>query len=329
MQRKSRPRLKFGIVGVGHMGAYHLNVVSSLPSHELIGIYEVNPERAREMAERYDTVAFESLESLFKEVEAVVIAVPTSWHYELARQALESGVHVLLEKPMTDSLEKAEALISLAAERGLVLQVGHVERFNGAVMELAKIVTNPRMIQSRRLSPYNGRVQDVGVVMDLLIHDLDIVLNLVKSPLKYYHAMGSRVISEHEDVAILNLEFENGCIASLTASRISQLKDRSLQILQDRSFINLNYINQDIEIHRQASAAYLMTPEEIKYSQESFVEKLYVHKDNPLKSEHLHFYECIKEGARPIVSSEQDLQTLRIALECEKMILEGRPCVWN
>ncbi len=328
MKNTKKPVLKFGVIGVGHMGAYHLNVVSFMPTHEVIGIYEAVKERAQEMAERYDTTAFASVDELLDQVEAVVIAVPTVLHYEYAKKALHKGVHVLVEKPMTVTVAQAEELIAIAREKQLVLQVGHVERFNGAVMELSKIVTAPRMIQSRRLAPFNNRITDVGVVMDLLIHDLDITLNLVTSPLRKFFAIGSKVVSNHEDVAIINLEFENGCIASLTGSRISQYKDRSLHITQDKSFIDLNYANQDIEIYRQASAAYLMTPEEIKYSQESFVEKLYVHKDNPLKSEHLHFYECIKEGAKPFVSNEKDLETLRIAIESERMIREsfaGKP----
>lgn len=323
MKPSKKPLLKIGIIGVGHMGAYHLNVVASLPSHKVVGIYESNTERANELADRFETAVFANVKELLEQVEAVVIAVPTILHFEYAKMALSYGVHVLVEKPMTVTVEQAQELIAAAKEKNLILQVGHVERFNGAVMELSKIVTAPRMIQSRRLAPFNNRITDVGVVMDLLIHDLDIALSLVKSPLRKFYAVGSRVLSQHEDIAIISLEFESGCVASLTGSRISQNKDRSLHITQDKNFIDLNYANQDIEIYRQASSAYLMTPEEIKYSQESFVEKLYVHKDNPLKSEHIHFYECIKEDVTPFVLNKQDIETLRIALESEKMIREG------
>lgn len=309
-----------GFIGVGHMGHYHVNVVSSMQTHEISGIYEANAERAKEIAEKFNVKAYATAEELIEHCDAVTIAVPTVLHYEYAKAALEKGVHVLVEKPITETLEQAETLIRLAAEKKLILQVGHVERFNGAVMELSKIVQEPRLIQAMRLTPVNNRITDVGVVLDLLIHDLDIVLNLVPSKIQSYHATGSKVITENEDIAVITLRFENGTIATLTASRISQYKERSLSITQDKSYIYLNYANQDIEIHRQASSAQLVTQEEIKYSQESFLEKLYVHKDNPLKSEHQHFYESISKTAEPLVPNEKDLETLKIALASLDMI---------
>ncbi|MCB1146783.1 MAG: Gfo/Idh/MocA family oxidoreductase [Leptospiraceae bacterium] len=313
-------KLKMGIIGTGHMGQYHVNVVAGMANHELVGIYDSNPDRAKEIAAKYEVDAFESVESLLDQVEAVTVAVPTFLHYEIAKAALEKGVHVLLEKPITQTLEQALEITQIARSKNLFLQVGHVERFNGAVMELGKIVTEPRLIQSHRLSPFTPRISDVGVVLDLLIHDLDIVINLVRAPVRDFQAMGSKIMSNSEDVAVINLAFENGCIACLTGSRVSQYKARTLTVTQDKSYIFLNYANQDIEIHRQASSAYLMTPDEIKYSQESFVEKLYVHKDNPLRSEHQHFYDCIVKGETPMVQNEKDIETLRIALESLKSI---------
>lgn len=313
-------KLRMGIIGTGHMGQYHVNVVAGMSNHELVGIFEENPDRAKEISEKYNVIAFENIDLLLKEVDAVTIAVPTFLHYDIARKALENNVHVLLEKPITQTLEQALEITNLAREKNLFLQVGHVERFNGAVMELGKIVNEPRLIQSHRLSPFTPRIADVGVVLDLLIHDLDIIINLVRSPVKSFQAMGSIVMGKSEDVAVINLAFENGCLACLTGSRVSQYKARTLTVTQDKSYIFLNYANQDIEIHRQASSAYLMTPDEIKYSQESFVEKLYVHKDNPLRSEHQHFYDCIVKNESPMVPNEKDIETLRIALESLDMI---------
>lgn len=308
-------RIKMGVIGTGHMGQYHVNVLAGLKeTHELVGIYDASEERLKELSEKYNTTGYDSAEALIADVDAVTIAVPTALHYDIAKAALSAGVHVLVEKPITETTEQAKELITLAREKNLILQVGHVERFNGAVMELNKIVTKPLLIEAKRLSPFTPRIKDVGVVLDILIHDLDIVLNMVNSNIKSYSATGSKVMSDNEDIAILQIAFEDGAVANLTASRVSQHKVRELTITQEKSFVSLNYANQDIEIYRQASAAYLMTKEEIKYSQESFVEKLYVHKDNPLKSEHMHFYECITGKAQPLVSNEKDLETLEIAL---------------
>ena len=313
-------KIRFGIVGVGHMGSYHLNVAASLPTHEIVGIFDARPEHAAEKAALFNTRAFDSYQQLIDECEAVTIAVPTVLHYEIAKYALQKGVHVLVEKPVTFDLKQAEELINLAKQKSLVLQVGHVERFNGAVMALSKIVSDPLLIQTRRLHPQNNRILDVGVVLDLLIHDIDIVINLVNKPLLRHSAMGSCLTGKHEDIAVIELQFEGGCIATLTASRLSQYKERSLSVTQKHNFLILNYGAQEIEIHRQGNSVTVTAPDEIKYSQESVVERVFIHKDNPLKSEHVHFYNCIMGTEKPLVSGEADLKTLSIALDSVKQI---------
>jgi predicted dehydrogenase len=313
-------KLKFGIIGVGHMGSYHLNVAAALPTHEIVGIFDARPEHAAEKAALFGTQAFDSYQKLIDACEAVTIAVPTVLHYEIAKYALEAGVHVLVEKPITFEIKQAEELITLAKKRSLVLQVGHVERFNGAVMALSKIVNEPLLIQTRRLHPHNNRILDVGVVLDLLIHDIDIVINLVNKPLLKHSAMGSCLTGRHEDIAVIELQFEGGCIATLTASRLSQYKERSLSVTQKNNFLILNYGAQEIEIHRQGNSVTVTAPDEIKYSQESVVERVFIHKDNPLKSEHVHFYNCIMGTEKPLVSGEADLRTLSIALDSVKQI---------
>jgi len=307
------------------MGQYHLNVVSSMNTHEMVGIYEENQDRSLELAAKFETKSFSSIEDLLENVDAVTIAVPTFLHYQIAKKALEYDCHVLLEKPMTQKLEEAIELQKLAKDKKKILQVGHVERFNGAVMELQKIVTDPYFIEARRFAPYNPRIKDSGVILDMLIHDLDIVLNLVTSPVVNFSAMGRFIKGpDYEDIASIQICFENESVATLIGSRVSQNKERIMNITQDKSYILLNYANQDIEIHRQASTAFLTTREEIKYSQESFVEKLYVHKDNPLKSQHQHFYECITENAIPLVPEEKDIETLKIALKSIEQIKANR-----
>ena len=322
MSTKKNParKVKFGIIGVGHMGSYHLSVVAALPTHDLVGIFDARPEHAKEKADLFETRAFATYQDLIRECEAVTIAVPTHLHYDIARYALENGVHVLVEKPITFDIAQAEELIGLAAVKNLVLQVGHVERFNGAVMALSNIATEPLLIQTRRLHPQNNRILDVGVVLDLLIHDIDIVLNLVKKPLVRHSAVGSCITGKHEDIAVIELQFEGGCIATLTASRLSQYKERTLTVTQKNNFIILNYGSQEIEIHRQGNSVTVTAPDEIKYSQESVVERVQIHKDNPLKSEHLHFYNCIIGAEQPLVSGAADLETLKIALDSVKQI---------
>ncbi len=320
MRKESGRKLRFGIIGVGHMGSYHLNVVSSLVTHELVGIYDARPEQAAQKADQFGTKAFSSYEELIEQCEAVTVAVPTYLHYEIAKRALSADKHVLVEKPITLDIAQAEELIHLAETRNLILQVGHVERFNGAVMALGNIVTEPLLIQTRRLNPFSGRILDTGVVLDLLIHDIDIVVNLVGKPVVRHAAFGNCITGKHEDIAVIELQFEGGCIATLTASRLSQYKERALTVMQKNNFLILNYGTQEIEIHRQGNSVTVTAPDEIKYSQESIVERVFIHKDNPLKSEHLHFYNCIVGSEKPLVTGRADLSTLKIALDSVKQI---------
>lgn len=314
-------KLKLGIIGIGHMGQYHVNVASTLKNKFILtGIYDIDTEKVKEISEKYETKSYPSAEQLFDDIDAVIIAVPTYLHYKYTSMALDRNTHVLVEKPVTENIEHARELSLNAKRRGLVFQVGHVERFNGAVQELHKIVANPLIIETRRLVPYSERIKDVGVVLDLMIHDIDIVMNIVNSPVVSVQASGGSVFSDFEDYAAAVLQFESGCVASVIASRITQRKIRTLSISQEKSYIFLDYTTQDIHIHRQASQAYLLTKEEIKYSQESFVEELFVHKENPLKHEHEYFHNCIVNNVKPIGSSNFDIRILEIALEIQNKV---------
>lgn len=322
----SLSKLKTGVIGIGHMGKYHVNVLAGLHSadHELIGVYDIDKEGAGKIAQQFRVKSYDEVDQLLKDCDAVTIAVPTAKHFEIAKKALENDCHVLIEKPITSSVEEAMELMELAQKQSKILQVGHVERFNGAVIELQKIVTKPYYLETKRIAPFSSRIQDAGVILDMLIHDLDIVLNLVKSPLKDYYAVGEAIKGKHEDIAVVSLKFENNTMASLMASRVSQAKERKMYVTQENSYIILNYTNQDIEIHRQASSANLTTPDEIRYSSESYVENLIVHKDNPLKGEHIHFHQCITGEQKPIVANEKDIETLKIALHSVEMIKNGK-----
>ena len=280
------------------MGQYHILVYAELWDVDLVGIVDADAGKAARLAAQYDSQAFADHRELFGKVDVVSISVPTPLHFQIAKDFLEAGISVLLEKPLTSTLEEARELFRIARERNVVLHVGHVERFNGAVQELRKIVANPILVESRRLGPFVPRVQHDTVVMDLMIHDVDIVLGLVDSEVRRITAAGARVHSARSDVANVQILFESGTVANITASRATEHKVRTLAITQPDAYIFLDYTDQDIQIHRRAASEYVLNRESIRYRQESFVEHLFVHKENPLKLEILHILKAVREAQR-------------------------------
>lgn len=315
-------RMQVGVVGVGHMGQYHVGVYSEMHQVELAGLADIREERASEIAGRYGTVGYTDYRDLIGKVQAVSIAVPTAQHFAIGKDFLQAGVHVLLEKPMVSSIAEGEELLELAARHDVVLHSGHVERFNGAVQELMKIVKEPLLIESRRLGPYVVRDPQDGVVLDLMIHDLDIILSLVDSPVREMRAVGTPVLSSLEDLATVQIWFSSGCLATLTASRVTQHKIRTMAVTQRDSYVFLNYTDQDIHIHRQASSHHTLTREELRYATGSFVERVFVHKENPLKQELRHFIECARNGNDP-QGLQSELYSLKVALEIQEMLQKG------
>jgi predicted dehydrogenase len=308
------------------MGAYHALAYAELPDVDLVGVVDLDGARARTVAQHYETRVFTDHRALIGQVDVVSVAVPTEEHFRIARDLLEGGASVLVEKPMTPTLEEARELFAIARRMGAVLQVGHVERFNGAVQELRKIVDRPILIESRRLGPFVPRVQKDTVVMDLMIHDIDIALTLAGSRPRRLTAFGAAVHSEVTDVASVQIDFESGTIASITASRATEEKIRTLSITQPDAYILLDYIDQDIQIHRRAAQEYLVNRESIRYRQASFVEHLFVRKDNPLKLEILHLIRTargLRAGAPLEAGEEDDLRSLAVALTIERMIRDG------
>jgi predicted dehydrogenase len=303
-----------GVIGAGRMGQYHVGVYSELTGVNLVGVVDVNEARGSEIAKKYRTQFYKDYRSLFGKVDVVSIAVPTSMHYDVAKECLQAGVHCLVEKPITNSLAEAEELFNIAQKNGAILHVGHVERFNGAVQELSKAVRDPIFIESRRLGPFDPRIKDDGVVLDLMIHDIDIILNLVKSPVVEINAIGATVFSDKEDVVNVQLRFENGCLANILASRATQEKIRTLAVTQRSEYIFLDYTTQDILVHRRASSQHQLGIQELKYTQESFIERIFVHRENPLKLELRHLIDCAANGADRRISVENELMSLRVAL---------------
>jgi len=315
-------KVKVGVVGVGHMGGYHVVAYTELLDAELVGVADVRVEQAEALAETYGTAAFEDYRELYDKVEVVSICVPTELHYEVAKDFLEAGVNVLVEKPIAPTLREAEELFEIAAKKNCILQVGHVERYNGAAQELANIVENPYFIESRRVGPFSGRNIKDGVVMDLMIHDLDIVLRLVNSPVKAVNARGKRVFSGREDFATVLLDFESGTVANLIASRVSEYKTRTLAISQRDMYVFLDYTDQEIFIHRQASAQFMLQRDRIKYKQDSLIERIFVHKENPLKLQLKHFLQRCRGDVDVELDPEMELVSLRVALEIVRQLEE-------
>ena len=318
-RKRARP-VRAAVVGVGQMGRYHVGVFAELPNVELVGVVDVDLEKAQALAETYHTVGLADYRALLGEVDVVGIAVPTVLHHRVARDFLDAGVHVLLEKPIAPTLAEAEALFELAERRHVILQVGHVERFNGGVQELKHIVREPILIECRRMGPFQARVKDDGVVLDLMIHDLDIVLNLVGTPVQRISAAGTAVFSEVEDVANVQLWFSNGCLATITASRATQEKIRTLAVTQREEYILLNYTDQDIRIYREGSSEHRLGRGELRYKQEALIERIFVHKDNPLKLEIKHLLECVTQRAPRLVAVEDELYSLQVTLEIIELI---------
>ena len=233
-------KLKVGVVGVGHLGKEHARIYSQLENVQLVGVCDIDAareEKARELGIPFTT----DFRKLIPQVEAVSVSVPTSQHYAVAREFLEAGVHTLVEKPMTSTLEQADALIDLALKNRCVLRVGHIERYNAGFRAVEKIARNPRFIEIHRLGPFTPRINDCGVVLDLMIHDLDIILGLVDSEIQSMDAVGINVITPFEDIANVRIRFKNGCIADLTASRLTPEKQRKIRIFQDNAYISLDY----------------------------------------------------------------------------------------
>ena len=307
-------KVNAGVIGAGHMGQYHMGAYSEINSVNLVGVADIDESRAATVGEKHNVSHYTDYKQLLDSLDVVSIAVPTSAHFDVAKDCLEAGVHCLVEKPICDSLEKAEKLFEIAEKNNVVLHVGHVERFNGAVQQLSAVVCDPILIESRRLGPYNSRIKD-GVVLDLMIHDIDIVMNIVKSPVAELNVLGSSVFTDQEDVVNVQILFENGCLANIIASRATQEKIRTLAVTQEKEYIVLNYTNQDILVHRLASSQSELTRKELQYRQESFIERIYVHRENPLKLQLLHLIGCSTNGESRMISVENELKSLKVALQ--------------
>ena len=307
-------KIKVGVIGVGRMGKYHVGILSELPEVELTSVVDIDSKSRKVIEENYGTPSFENYKDIYGKVDAAVVAVPTGLHFPIAKDLLNAGIHVLLEKPCANNLDHARELFQIAEDKALILHVGHVERFNGAVQELHKIVDSPVFVECRRMGPFTDRIKDDGVVLDIMIHDIDIILNLIQSRVTKTFVLGASIFSTKDDLVNAQLEFENGCIANIVASRASQNQIRTLSVTQKDSFVVLDYTDQEIYVHRQSSSEHKLSKDSLRYKQESLVERIFVHKDNPLKLELKHFLDCVTNGSPRKVAIDNELYSLEVAL---------------
>jgi predicted dehydrogenase len=312
-------KLKCAVIGTGYLGKFHAQKYASLADCELTAVVDINQAVAENIAHQYGAHAVTDYHTLLGQVDAVSIVVPTTLHYQVAKDFLSSGVHVLVEKPMTVSVAEADELIDIAKQNKLILQVGHLERFNPAVLGLGESEIKPVFIESHRLSPFNPRANDVSVVLDLMIHDIDIILALVDSEVVRIDASGSAVLTQGTDIANARLTFKNGCVANVTASRISMKTERKMRLFQPAAYISVDFQNKVLTKYRTGEKEMFPGIPEI-VSEESVFEA-----GDALLAEIQHFVDCIHSGKNPLVSGEAGRRALATAIEISQVLQMNQP----
>lgn len=312
--------LKIGVLGAGHLGKIHIKCIKDISEYELVGFYDPIPENAATVSEEHGIKSFPTIDALLQEVDLVDIVTPTLSHYDCAAQALNVGKHVFIEKPVTNTREEAEKLIALSTEKGLKIQVGHVERFNPAFTAARPYLKQPMFIETHRLAQFNPRGLDVPVVLDLMIHDIDVILHAVGSPVKNISASGVAVISETPDIANVRLEFENGCVANLTTSRIAVKNMRKSRFFQKDAYVAVDFLEKKSEIVRLQEASEQENPfslvldlGENKGKKEIIFENPKVHPVNAIREELFTFHQAIVNDTEPVVTIQDGYQALKVA----------------
>ncbi|MEX0321270.1 MAG: Gfo/Idh/MocA family oxidoreductase [Puniceicoccaceae bacterium] len=299
--------VKCGVIGVGSLGQHHARIYAALPNVELVGITDADPARAAEISEKHGTRVFESPEELAASCEAVSIVVPTDLHSKVAIPVMQAGAHVLIEKPICATLEETHEVLAVAKQTGRLVQVGHIEHFNPVMSYLEENVQNPLYITADRLAPFVMRGTEVGVVLDLMIHDIGIIQQLVRSPIERVDSVGVNVLSGKEDIANARIQFANGCVANINTSRVSTKKVREIRVFQETGYISLNFMEQSGHLVRKNGLA--LEKEEIP-----------IEKDEPLKLELAAFVDCVKEKRTPKVGGEEGATALDVAMQITDQI---------
>lgn len=327
--------IKMGVVGVGHLGKEHARIYRQLPNAKLIAVSDNNPKQGEKIAEKQQVISYVDYRDIIGKVDAVSIATPTDFHYEICREFLENGVHVLVEKPITKNKREAEKLLALAKKKNLKLQVGHIERFNPVVMDLVERNLTPLYIETNRYSPFRFRSGDIGVVLDLMIHDIDIICTLVQSKVKNIAAVGMNVLGKHEDIANARIEFESGCVANMNASRTSIKGTRTMNLFSSNCYANLDLQAKTGTIYHKRNEIDLIALNFQKFPPTNFSnipfenyffeeflrkEEILVGSHEPLYKELESFVTCILENKEPIVTGEDGLLAISIAEEISEKI---------
>jgi predicted dehydrogenase len=308
---KNNTKVRVGVIGAGVLGSVHARLYSELKNTVLVGVCDINKERLKNISDTLRCATFENYRKLFGLVDAVSIEVPTSLHFKIAKELLLNNINILVEKPITIDPSEADELLELAQKKGLILQVGHVERFNAAVKVVRRFTKNPRFIECHRLGPFVKRVKDIGVVLDLMIHDIDIVLAFVNSKPQTIEAVGVKILSDFEDIANARITFENGCVADLTASRVSLESMRKIRIFDEAMYLSLDYASQSVLLYR-------------KHNKKIVMKEISIKKEEPLRAELISFIDCVKNKKRPIVSGKEAIDALHVAvaildkIKCQK-----------
>lgn len=306
-------KIRVAVVGVGHLGSIHAEKYASMEEAELVGVVDTDAKRAEEIAAKHKTKAYKSPAELVGLVDAVSIVTPTNYHHTVGIELLSKGVDLMIEKPIAMDTESAQSLIRAGEEAGAIIQVGHLERFNGAVMALEGRVSNPMFIESSRLSPFPNRSTDVDVILDLMIHDIDIILNLVDSEVAEVDAVGIPVITEKVDVASAHIRFENGCLANITASRVSKNRTRELHLFQTDTCISIDYAHQHISIGRVIHGVGVEPPKMVN-------EEIDIEKKDSLMEELKAFIKCSATKGKPLVSGIEGLKALKVATMVQEAV---------
>jgi predicted dehydrogenase len=313
-------RLKTAVIGVGYLGKFHADKYADLPASELVAVVDASAATAGAIAQKHGVQALTDYRELLGRVDAVSIAVPTQLHHAIARDFLAHGSHVLIEKPITVTLEQADELIALARAKGLILQVGHLERFNPAITDLDQVLDKPVFIESHRLAPFKPRATDVNVVLDLMIHDIDIILNIVRSDVKAIAASGTPVLTDNIDIANARLEFVNGCVANITASRVSLKSERKMRFFKPDSCVTIDFQNRAMTVYGKGDKEMFPGIPEI-VSQESLYEN-----NDALKIEIQAFLHSVATASTPVVSGEDGRRALATAIKITELLnQQGQP----
>ncbi|MBI3188568.1 MAG: Gfo/Idh/MocA family oxidoreductase [Gammaproteobacteria bacterium] len=309
-------KIKTAVIGVGYLGKFHADKYAALPNSQLIAVVDPNADTVKTIAAKLNVDGLIDYQSLLGKVEAVSIAAPTTLHYKIAKDFLSHGSHVLIEKPITVTVDEADELIALAKKNNLLIQVGHLERFNAAILDLDKEVSKPVFIESHRLAPFNPRATDVNVVLDLMIHDIDIILDIVHSDVKSIAASGAKILTNSVDIANVRLEFENGCVANVTASRVSMKTERKMRLFQQDSCITVDFQNRAMKMYSKGDKEMFPGIPEI-VSLESVYEN-----NDALKVEIIAFLDSIENGTPVKVNGEAGRRALATAMQISKLISE-------